>query len=454
LKALLGWTELGNAYRLVAIHGRDLRWVPQWRTWIVWSEDEARWQPDHTGEVKRRAEEVVRSLYIETSSHNDPEIRRKAAAHARRSESANAFKAMIELAQHKLAIQPHQLDANVLLFNVANGTVDLTTLELRDPRREDFNTKRSPAVYVDEPSSCVWSKFLAAALPDEEVRLFFKRWVGYTLTGEMEAQALAFLYGPPAASKSTTISALRVMFGDYATAASSDAFLAKNTSGGNSPELARLQGVRVAFMSEMPPNRRFDSALVKSWTGGDAVSVCAKYQSPFELQPQAKLVFVGNDRPRVDYEDGAFWRRTFLVPFDVTVPKEERDPKLSKKLAAPDVQAEILRWALDGLLDYREHGLNPPGAVLAAVADYQEEVDPLSDFIEARCVLGENVSETTLKLYGSYGSFTKESGFKPIVKTRFGKVLAARGFTATKKAGKRGWRGIALSSSEPSDVKF
>ncbi len=70
-------TELGNAERLVARHGEDLRYCHPWRRWYVW--DGRRWQPDATAEVLRRAKETVRAMYGEAAKE-DRENRRGALA--------------------------------------------------------------------------------------------------------------------------------------------------------------------------------------------------------------------------------------------------------------------------------------------------------------------------------------------------------------------------------------
>jgi hypothetical protein len=53
-------TDYGNAERLVATHGRDLRHCHPWVKWLAW--DGRRWVVDDTGEVMRRAKATVRDM--------------------------------------------------------------------------------------------------------------------------------------------------------------------------------------------------------------------------------------------------------------------------------------------------------------------------------------------------------------------------------------------------------
>ena len=66
--------------------------------------------------------------------------------------------------------------------------------------------------------------------------------------------------------------------------------------------------------------------------------------------------------------DEGIWRRIHLVPFEVTIAQEARDPNLFDKLKAE--LPGILNWAIAGCRDWQAHGLCPPAAVTGAVADY------------------------------------------------------------------------------------
>src|SRR4051812_44087000 len=58
-------TDLGNAKRLIARHGADLRYCQARGAWLVW--DGCRWAWDECGEVERRARETVLSWFGEAA---------------------------------------------------------------------------------------------------------------------------------------------------------------------------------------------------------------------------------------------------------------------------------------------------------------------------------------------------------------------------------------------------
>src|ERR1051326_2587243 len=69
------FTDVGNAQRLVAAHGPELRYCATWRKWLVW--DGTRWKVDDTGEIERRAKETIRSVQQQALKIADTDQRSK-----------------------------------------------------------------------------------------------------------------------------------------------------------------------------------------------------------------------------------------------------------------------------------------------------------------------------------------------------------------------------------------
>lgn len=59
-------TDLGNAQRLIALHGRDLRSCHPWGKWMALGG--LRWRQDDTAEVYRRARRAIREIYREATN--------------------------------------------------------------------------------------------------------------------------------------------------------------------------------------------------------------------------------------------------------------------------------------------------------------------------------------------------------------------------------------------------
>lgn len=58
-------TDLGNARRLVAQHGKNIRYCYAENRWYVWNG--RIWEPDETGEIMRLAKETVGTIYAEAA---------------------------------------------------------------------------------------------------------------------------------------------------------------------------------------------------------------------------------------------------------------------------------------------------------------------------------------------------------------------------------------------------
>lgn len=443
-------TDFGNAERLVARHGDDLRYCAVMAEWYAW--DGQRWRADDTGEVERRAKETARAIYGEAEATSDPTRRQAVAGHAVRSEAAAKIGAMISLAQSeaKVSLRAADLDVDPWALNAANGTLDLRSGELRPHRRDDLITMITPISYDPAATCPTFLAFLDRVLGgDAALVAFMRRAIGYSLTGLTTEQKLLLLYGTGANGKSTLLEALRALLGDYARHADFTTFLASRGDSVRN-DIARLRGARLVTATEMESGRALAEVAVKQVTGGDTITARKLYAEFFEFKPRFKLFLAANHKPAIRGTDHAIWRRICLVPFKVTIPPAEQDPQLGEKLLAE--LTGILAWAVQGCLEWQVHGLDVPATVLAATENYREEMDVIGDFLEERCALEDGATVTTRELYSAYEEWAKNAGEKPIARNAFGMRLAERGFertrTSPRAARQRAWRGIRLAEAQ------
>ncbi len=437
-------TDLGNAQRLVRLHGHEVRYVRAWRAWLVW--DGTRWARDETGQIVRRAKLTVKSIYAEASRSEEAARSKALASHAVRSESEAHIRAMISLAESEaeVAIRPQQLDSDAWLFNVLNGTIDLHTGVLRAASPRDLITKLAPVVYDPAAEAPLWSAFLTRIFRgrDDLIR-FLQRATGYSLTGDTTEQCLLFCYGTGANGKTTLLELVAAMLGDYAARTDFGTFLERR---GNGPrnDIARLVGTRFAAANEMGEGQRLAEGLVKQLTGGDHISARFMYSEYFEFRPQFKLWLAANHKPTIRGTDNAIWRRIRLVPFDVTIPEEERDTHLLERLRAE--LPGILAWAVQGCLDWQREGLGLPPAVKEATAGYRAEMDVLAGFLVDRCTVTPGSREDATPLYRAYKQWCDETGERAVSQKAFGTSLKERGFFSVRGSptGSTVWHGLQL----------
>ncbi len=415
-------SDVGNGERIVDQHGGDLRYCHALNTWLVWRGN--RWGIDDTAEIQRRAKQVLTaSLLEEALSEPDDKRRGDLFKHAARSQSASKIRDALFMASSDIRViaRPAELDANPFLLNVENGTLDLTTGELRPHNRADLITRLAP-VRFDPTATCpLWNKCLETWLPNPEARGYSKRLFGYSLTGDSSEHIASFFIGSGANGKSVMLRTIMDMEGDYALVAAADLLILHRRSAGSaSPEVAELVGHRLVAVLETDAGAPLHESRVKVLVGGDKTKGRALYAGYVEINPTWTLVLVTNHLPKISGQDEAIWRRIAIVPFEVIIPEAERDPQLVKRLAAE--RSGILNWALEGCLEWQRDGLRLPDVVRVATAAYRAESDPIAEWLADCCEINPHARSTSVALWESYCA---HAGGKPALnRTAFGRRLS------------------------------
>jgi phage/plasmid-associated DNA primase len=156
--------------------------------------------------------------------------------------------------------------------------------------------------------------------------------------------------------------------------------------------------------------------------------------------------------PRVDE---AIKRRLHLVPFVVTIPPAERDPKLGDKLKAE--YPAILRWMLDGRITWQRDGLKPPAKVLDATQAYLADEDSVAAWMRERCWVGKAYFGTLVDLFASWKAWAEANGERVGPRKELAKALDTRPNLARREqavTGRIGWDGLTVrpGGSDPQQV--
>jgi putative DNA primase/helicase len=272
----------------------------------------------------------------------------------------------------------------------------------------------------------LWLKFLDRITNhDPEFQTFLQRMTGYALTGSVREHSLFFLYGTGANGKSVFLNTIAGIFGDYARTAPIETFIS-SINERHPTDLAGLMGARLVTAVETEDGRRWAESKIKNLTGGDRIAARFMRQDFFEFTPQFKLIIAGNHRPGLRTVDEAIRRRFHLLPFVVTIPAGERDRNLAEKLRRE--WPGILRWMVDGCIDWQRNGLTPPATVSKATADYLSQEDSLGLWLEERCLLGRAYQSRSTALFEDYKEWAENTNeFVPKQK-HFSQKLIDRGF--------------------------
>lgn len=458
-------TDYGNAERMVDLHGGDLRFVYKWGKWLAWVN--RKWDLNSDGEVNRRAKMTVRRMYQsaglmsteasaladETDRKAEIEAAGKLMKWARTSEGRSRLEAMIAVAESELTIpvQPDELDLDPWLINCMNGTLDLRTGILSEHRRDDLITKLAPVAYDPDAQCPLFMQFLYRIMDDSEALVtYLQRAIGYSLTGMIGDHCLFVCYGRGRNGKSTFLDTFQGLLGDYSHKMPSDLLMVRR--GESHPtELTLLYRVRFAPASETTEGRKLDETTVKDLTGGERITARRMREDFWQFDPTHHLWLATNHKPIIHGSDLGIWSRIKLIPFQVTIPIEERDPALWVKLR--DEWAGILAWAVRGCLAWQGGGLQDPPEVYQATAEYHEQMDVMGDFVRDLCVEEQGARVSSRELYAAYQEWTKATGERNLRRIEFGQRLEERGYmTGRGTKGIRLWRGIRLKTNdEPVD---
>lgn len=421
-------------------HGEDIRYCPEMGKWFTWSG--TRWELDTAGHVFERTREVCRSIAIQTSKEKWGSYRTVQAV-------TNFLTTRAPLVTRAV-----EFDSDPWLLGTKTGFVDLKTGDFRKAERGTLITKATavdPGKPHVEPKA--WLKFLDQVTKgDKELQRFLQRMAGYALTGLVTQHALWFVYGPGGNGKGTFLNAIRAVMGTYAVHAPAETFM--DTGARHPTELAMLQGARLVTASETEEGHAWAEAKIKALTGGDPITARFMRQDFFTFDPTFKLVIIGNHRPVLKNVDEAAMRRLKIVPFKIK--PENPDLDLGEKLKRE--YPAILRWMIEGCLDWQSEEMPLPKIVHAETYEYFDDQDaikqwlgectdqdekPLPDAVAMRC--------TSAKLFGSWVNWAKANGEAPGTNKRLSEELVKRGFRKKRTVAGAEFIGLRVKPSTSTD---
>jgi putative DNA primase/helicase len=227
--------------------------------------------------------------------------------------------------------------------------------------------------------------------------------------------------------------------GDYAQIAAREAF-GSSQHQRHLTEIAMLEGARLIGVTETKKGQPWNQERINQFTGGDSVTANRMRQDMRSFKPVGKLFFVGNHKPVLQSVNEAVKRRFLIVPFNFkpTMVDRHLHAKLKKEYPA------ILRWMIEGCLDWRENGLVLPDVVKKATAAYFDDEDVFGRWIEEKCQLGPALKAAATSLYGSWTEFAIANGLKPGSSQSFSESLTQRDSIEKTKSSSVVYLGIAL----------
>jgi len=421
-------TDLGNAERFVAIHGSNLRYCHLWGRWLFW--DGRRWEIDETGgtRVYELAYLMVRQMQKEAADSTDEDLRKSLGPWAHKCETRSRIENIVAMARTfpRLNVTPAQLDRHPDWLNLANGTYDTKTGELRPHSKDDLLTRLIDIPYSDSADCPKFRAFLKQVLSDDlPLVQYVVKALGYSITGCTQEQCFFFLHGTQGNNgKSTFVETILRIVGDYGCQTPTETLMARKDPG-ISNDIARLKEARFVAAPETEQGSRLNEGLVKRLTGGDTITARYMHQEFFEFKPQFKIWMSGNHRPNIRGTDDAIWRRVVPIPFQVVIPPEERNPELQEEFWAE--REGILGLLIDGCKVWRRDRLARPESITKEAGEYREEMDVLGSFLDECTIVDVGAVVKSSELYERYVNWTKRNGEFQLSQKNFGQAMQGRG---------------------------
>jgi putative DNA primase/helicase len=326
-----------------------------------------------------------------------------------------------------------------VLINFQNGTGEITKdgIKLRPFSRADFLTYQLSFAYDAAATYEKWQAFLDEVLPEKDKagniidegksrQKVLAEYIAYIFTS-LKLEKTLILFGTGANGKSVFFEVIYALLGkenisNYSLESLGDQYYR-----------AMLANKLLNYSSEI--SNRLQAEKFKQLTSGEPIEARLPYGQPMTLTNYAKLAFNTNELPKDVEHTEAFFRRFLIIPFDVTVPEEKRNPNLANEIIEAELSG-VFNWILDGLNRLLQQGkFSKCDAAQKAVEAYRIESDSVAMFVDEYGYQKSIENFESLKdLYPSYKNFCVDNGFRPVHSRNLAKRLEALGFDTDKKS--------------------
>lgn len=227
--------------------------------------------------------------------------------------------------------------------------------------------------------------------------------------------------------------------------------------------LADLIGARMNIVTELPSTHVLESSGLKAIITGEIRKARELYKPAVEFFPQAAHLFAANSLPPVSDHSKGFWRRWLVVGFNRTFSGDQIIYDLAEQIIEKELGA-VASWAIEGAQRLvKQKGYTDFTAGDGLLDMWRRDTDSVTAFVFERCEPdamegGEYVWSQASKVYEAYKDWSKDNGFYPVNRTKFGRRIAVHIERKEKHnfpggpRGSRGYRCALLFPDEPPKI--
>ncbi len=310
---------------------------------------------------------------------------------------------------------------NEVWLNLRNGVLILNadgTVQLRDHCKEDLFPYTLNYAYDPQADCPQWHKFLDRVLPEPESQQVLREYIGYCLMKDHRLERMLLLYGDGLNGKSVTLEIIEYLLGSM-----NVSYLSLSDLTNDDVKRAGFKGKKLNISHES--GKDVNPNVLKQLTSGERVLIKFLYRDPVETNDYGKLIAAFNQLPRAENTFG-FFRRLIILPYEVTIPKEEIDRQLPSKLKTEI--SGILNWvleALPALMTARE--FTECEKCEKAMEQYRLQADNVRLFLNEACESSESTTQAS-DLHRDYKNFCIEASLKPLGRNKFIERLESLGY--------------------------
>ncbi len=455
--------------------------------WYLWAGHV--WQRDDYNEIYNAAEATALAYQQQVDILKDeirekkitdkkqPEgwkivLKEKYKARADRLRSQNgASKAMhwAPIVDQAMAAREGDFNQKPWLLPCKNGVIDLKTGNLTQGRPSDLLTKAIDVEYDPHADYTEWLKIIEEICDSKEVAAFIKRSIGYAATGFSHEQYIWVFVGTGRNGKGILFDLIGDILGPYYHEISRAMLVEQRTEPGPaaaSEHKYSLIGKRMILGSETNKGQKIDGAAIKGLTGEDRINCRPNFKSEIIFKATHSLFLQTNHVPAGLTRDFALKQRTLKIEFPwmyVDDPEAEalatpnqahrfklKDKNLKERLRK--IKPGILRWIVEGCLEWQQIGITPPDSIIKAVDDLAKEEDKFGQFFEECLNRDDAECETPFKdLYAAFSWWWDENQdsreSRLWSKIAVAKNFEERGYLQVARSGIKYRKGVQINAS-------
>lgn len=301
-------------------------------------------------------------------------------------------------------------DNDPTVINCKNGVIDLKTLKILPMDKKyrfsnvlDFEFIPNAKI---EDAPC-FKAYTETSLNGDKGKIkLLLQITGYSISNDFSLKVACFFAGAPDSGKSNILILICSVYGQENITNLTLSELSKRFSA------AQLSLTHLNVNGDIETDTLNDITHFKQITGGDRIFAEFKGQDGFMFNPRVHLLYGCNNLPdlkEVQFSK-AYINRVVALNFPISIPKEQQDPMLSKKLWAERnvIFSLAVKEFSELICGNRQFTLDDDSARI--LQDYKDSLNPVNAFIREQCTLTSESRIHKQTFYKHFKVWCKENG--------------------------------------------